>query len=104
MLVAVHDEKVMAGVPPNVTVLPPWLVPKPVPVMVIAVPVVPDVWLRLVIFGATAKATPLLATLDTVTTTLPVTAPAGTVTPMLVAVHVENVVAVVPPKVTVLVP
>src|SRR3989441_8430805 len=46
---------------------------------------------------------PLLATPPTVTTTLPVVAPAGTGTTMLVAAHVVGV-AVVPLKVTVLVP
>ena len=50
------------------------------------------------------KGIPLLATPDTVTTTFPVAAPAGTVTPMLVALQPENVVAAVPPNVTVLLP
>jgi hypothetical protein len=47
---------------------------------------------------------PLLGTADTVTTTFPVVAPVGTVTPMLVALQLEYVVAGVPPKVTVLLP
>src|SRR2546430_5025467 len=46
---------------------------------------------------------PLLATPPTLTTTLPVVAPAGTGATMLVAAHVVGV-AVVPLKVTVLVP
>src|SRR3989442_15980242 len=46
---------------------------------------------------------PLLATPPTVATTLPVVAPAGTGATMLVAAHVVGV-AVVPLKVTVLVP
>ena len=50
------------------------------------------------------KLMPLLGMPDTVTTTFPVLAPVGTVTPMLVALQPENVVAGVPPKVTVLLP
>src|SRR6266576_408813 len=53
----------------------------------------------------TVKATPLLGTPPTVTTTLPVDAPAGTGTAILVALQLELAgVAVVPLKVTVLVP
>jgi len=51
----------------------------------------------------TAKFTPLLATPPTVTTTFPVVAPAGTGTPMLVALQLVGV-AVVPLKVTMLDP
>src|SRR5262245_52628897 len=51
----------------------------------------------------TVKSTPLLATLLTLTTTLPVVAPAGTAATMLIADQLV-VVAVVPLKVTVLVP
>lgn len=47
----------------------------------------------------TEKLTPLLAMLDTVTTTLPLKAPVGTVAVMLVLLHAV-VVAVTPPKVT----
>ena len=53
--------------------------------------------------AGTVKLTPLLANPPTVTTTAPVVAPAGTVTPMLVALQLV-VVATVPPRVTVLVP
>ena len=49
------------------------------------------------------KVTPLLACVPTVTTTLPVTAPVGTVTTMLVALQVVTPAAFVP-NVTVLVP
>ena len=53
----------------------------------------------------TVKAMPLLATLPTVTMTLPVVAPVGTGTTMLAALQLELVgVAVVPLKVTVLLP
>src|SRR5579864_3382519 len=53
--------------------------------------------------GVTAKLTPLLATLLTVTTTGPVVAPPGTGTAMLVGLQLVGVVAV-PLNVTVLVP
>ena len=68
------------------------------------------VLLALVMVGAvepvplpTVKFTPLLATPPTVTTTLPVVAPAGTDVAMLVALQVVTV-AAVPLNVTVLVP
>jgi hypothetical protein len=51
----------------------------------------------------TVNGTPLLAMLPTVTTTLPVVAPAGTVADMLLALH-EEVDAVTPLNFTVLVP
>ena len=103
MLVLLHEVTV-AVVPLNLTVLAPCVVPKFVPVIVTAEPAKPEVGLRLVIAGAgTVKLTPLLAKPPTVTTTVPVAAPAGTVTLMLVALQLV-VVATVPPKVTVLVP
>src|SRR5712692_37032 len=59
----------------------------------------------LVIVGVvTVKADPLLATPPTVTTTFPVLAPAGTRATMDVALQLVIEVAVVPLKVTVLVP
>jgi len=95
----------VAAVPLNFTVLVPWLVPKFAPVTVTDAPTAPDAGDRLVILGAgsTVKLTPLLALLETVTTTLPVEAPIGTVTTMLVALQLL-VVAVVPLNLTVLVP
>ena len=42
-------------------------------------------------FLRTVKTTPLLATPPTVTTTLPVVAPVGTATTMLVALQLEGV-------------
>jgi len=92
-------------IPLKVTVLAPWLDPKFVPVMVTAVPITPDVGLRLVMLGvaATVNVTPLLATLDTVTTTFPVAAPLGTGTTMVVALQLVGVPAV-PLNLTVLVP
>ena len=83
----------------------PWLDPKFAPVIVTAAPTTPVVTDRLVILGAgtTVKFTPLLAWPDTVTTTFPVVAPLGTVTPILDAPH-DVTVAVVPLNLTVLVP
>jgi len=76
-----------------------------VPVTVISVPTEADVGLKLVIVGGgtTVKATPLLATPNTVTTTFPVVAPLGTGTTMLVALQLVGVPAI-PLNVTVLVP
>jgi hypothetical protein len=92
-----------AATPLKITALPPWLAPKLLPVIVTAVPTGPEVGDRLLIQGVTVKLTPLLANPPTVTTTLPVVAPAGTVTPMLPALQLVTV-AAVPLKVTVLVP
>src|SRR5437763_1381463 len=92
---------VLAAVASKVTVSV--VVPKLVPVMVTAVPTGPVVGFRLVMAGAdevTVKFAPLLAIPPTVTTTLPVVAPLGTDTTMLVALQLA-VVAEVPLKVTV---
>jgi len=88
-----------------VTKLEPCVAPKFAPVMVTEVPTVPELGLRLVIVGGsvTVKVTPLLARPLTVTTTLPVVAPAGTGTRMLVLPQLAGV-AAVPLNVTVLVP
>jgi len=104
MLVAFQLVGVPA-VPLNVTVLLLWLAPKFAPVIVTDVPTRPEVGLMLVIFGtvATVKSAPLLARPPTVTTTLPVLAPAGTGTRMLVVLQLVGV-AVVPLNVTVLAP
>src|SRR5271165_409074 len=70
--------------------------------MVTEVPTVPEVGLRLEMLGgvgSTVKAMPLLATPPAVTTTLPLVAPAGTGTAMLVAVQLVGT-AAVPLKVT----
>jgi hypothetical protein len=95
-----------AEVPLKVTELVPCVEPKFVPVIVTVAPTTPDVGFRVVIEGAgtvTVKVEPLLATPPTVTTTLPVVAPVGTVVAMLVALQLVTV-AAVPLKVTVLVP
>jgi hypothetical protein len=91
--------------PLKVTVLLPCVAPKFVPVMFTEAPTWPDVGFSLVMVGAgmTVKATELLATAETVTTTGPVVAAAGTGTVMLVAVHAVGD-AGVPLKVTVLAP
>jgi hypothetical protein len=96
----------VAVVPLNVTVLVPFVDPKFEPVIVTAVPTAPLTGERLVMLGAvlaTVKATALVATPPTVTTTLPVVAPAGTGTTILVADQVVGV-AIVPLNLTVLVP
>jgi len=104
MLVALHAVGVPV-VPLNVTVLVPWLAPKFVPAMVTEVLTAPDVGLRLVILVAvevTEKKMPLLAKPLTVTKTLPVVAPFGTGTVMLVALQLVGVEAI-PLNVTMLV-
>jgi len=74
-------------------------------VIVTVAPTAPVVIDRLVMCGAatTVKLTPLLAEPETVTTTLPVVAPLGTVAAMLVALQLVTV-AIVPLNLTVLVP
>ena len=83
----------------------PWPAPKPVPVTVTFVPAGPEVGDTLAMFGPerTEKAAGLLATPDSVTTTLPVVAPVGTGTTMLVELQLVGV-AAVPLKVTTLEP
>ena len=96
----------VAAVPLNLTVLVPCVEPKFVPVIVTDVPTAPEVGDRLVMLGvaSTVKLTPLLAAPDTVTTTLPVVAPVGTVTTIDVALQLVIAVAVVVLNFTVLVP
>jgi hypothetical protein len=95
----------VAAIPLNETVLVPCVAPKFAPVIVTGVPIGPDVGLRPAMLGGTTtvKFDPLLAWPPTVTTTLPVVAPAGTGTVMLVAVHAVGD-PLVPLNVTVLVP
>jgi hypothetical protein len=94
-----------AAVPLKVTVLVPCDGPKFVPVMVTNAPTTPDAGDRLPIVGEprTVNATPLEAMSFSVTTTLPVVASKGTITVIDVGLQFETV-AVVPLKVTVLVP
>jgi hypothetical protein len=95
----------VAGVPLKVTVLAPWAGPKLVPEMVTEVPTEPDAGERLLIVGGamTVKRMPLLESAPTVTTTLPVVAPPGTGTTMLVSLQLVGG-ATVPLKRTTLVP
>jgi len=104
MLVALQPVRV-AVVPLNLTVLVPCAAPKFVPVIVIEVPKAPEFGLKLAIVGAvpTVKFRPLLSWPLAVTSTLPVVAPFGTGTTMLVAFQLAGM-AVVPLNVTVLVP
>jgi len=108
MPVALQLDAAPAPVPLNVTVLVPWLDPKLLPLIVTAVPTGPEVTERLVMLGVddvvTVNVTPALETPPAVTTTFPVVAPLGTVTVMLVALQLDAVPALVPLKVTVLVP
>jgi hypothetical protein len=94
-----------AGAPLSITVLVPWVAPKFAPVIVIALPTGPDVGDMLLMLGepVTVKFTPLLGTLETVTTTDPEVAPVGTGATILVALQLVGV-AAVPLKVTLLVP
>src|SRR5258705_9822228 len=104
MLVADHAVGVAVTLL-NVTVLVPCGDPKFVPMIVtdaLTAPLVGDSEL-IVAVGTTVNVTPLLATPPTVTDTVPVVAPLGTGTVMLVADHAVGV-AVTPLNVTVLVP
>ena len=81
-----------------------------VPVSVIVTPAthgpvtVPDIVQFVVQLGVTVNGDPLLAAPDTVTTTLPVVAPPGTVTAMLVGLQLVAVPAETPLNLTVLDP
>jgi len=89
---------IVALVPLNVT--HPDVVPKLVPVIVTDLPDGPEVGDRLVIDGdGTVNVTPLLETVPTPTTTLPVVAPPGTVVTMEVLLQLL-IVALVPLNVT----
>src|ERR1700730_9013195 len=91
---------VVAVMPLKVTE-PPELEPNVVPAIVTQLPMIPVRGDRLEMCGTTVNATPLLATPDTVTTTLPVVAAAGTVTWIVVEFQLVEV-AVVPLNLTVL--
>jgi hypothetical protein len=94
----------VAATPLKVTVLLPCVLPKYVPATVTTVPPTPVLGVRLeMLGGGTVNVTPLLAAPLTVTTTLPVVAPTGTGTVILVSLHRLGVPAT-PLKVTVLAP
>jgi len=92
-----------ATIPLNVTVLPKGVGPKFDPAINTKLLMAPEFVFRPVIVGVTVKATGLLGTPLAPTTTLPVLAPAGTGTTMLVALQLVGV-AVVPLNTTALVP
>src|SRR5437868_5417381 len=99
--------KTVAAIPLNLTELEPCVLPKFVPAMVTAAPTNPDAGQSEVMVGGatTVKLTALLAAEPTVTMTLPVVAPFGTVTAMLDALHPDPVkLAEVPLNLTVLLP
>jgi hypothetical protein len=95
----------VAAVPLKDTEPLPWLLPKLDPETVTAAPTAPDEGERLEMLGVgrTVKLTPLLAWLETVTTTFPVVAPVGTVATILVELQLVML-AVVPLNFTVLLP
>src|SRR6266700_785850 len=99
ILVAVQFIGVV-GVPLNVTVPVPWVDPNVVPVIVTLEPAVPEFGDKLVMCGRTLKLMPLLFLPPAVIRTVPVVAPAGTGTTMLVAVQLVGV-AGIPLNVTV---
>jgi hypothetical protein len=92
-------------IPLKVTVLLPWVPPKLDPEMVTGVPGTPTDSETPVMTGeeVTRKGAPLLPWPDTVTTTFPVVAPAGTVATMPVELQLDTV-AAAPLKLTVLLP
>ncbi len=98
---------IAAVVPLKVTVLVPCVAPKFVPAIVTVVSTGPKAGVRLAIVGVvppvTPKEKPALDTPLTVTTTLPVVAPVGTMATMDVLLQLE-IVAVLPLNVTVLEP
>jgi hypothetical protein len=104
MLVALQLVTV-ALVPLNLTVPEPWVEPKFEPAIVTDAPIAADVGDKLVTLGAgtTVKVMPLLEVLPTVTTTLPVVAPDGTVATIVVFFQLVAV-AVTPLNLTVLLP
>src|SRR5438552_4881299 len=95
----------VATVPLNVTALVPWVEPKLPPAMVTDAPTAPELGDKLLMLGtaSTVNDTPALATPLTVTTTLPVVAPAGTGATIEVALQLAGL-ATVPLNVTALVP
>ena len=92
----------VAEVPLKVTT--PVIDPKLAPVMVTAVPTPPAVGVSRVMEGVKVNSDPLLAFPLTVTTTLPVTAPVGTVATIAPGFQLMIEVDATPPKVTVLEP
>src|SRR5438552_10878067 len=86
----------VATVPLNVTALVPWVEPKLRPAMVSDAPTAPELGDKLLMLGtaSTVNNTPALATPLTVTTTLPVVAPAGTGATIEVALQLAGLASV----------
>src|ERR1700734_1307713 len=95
----------VAAVPLNVTTLVPWVAPKFAPVIVTGAPTAAEDGDKLLMLGvgSTVNAAPGLGKSFTATTTLPVVAPAGTVTTIELAFQLVGV-AAMPLNVTELVP
>lgn len=95
----------VANVPLKLTVLEPCVDPKLLPLIVTDAPTAPELGDKPLMLGAgrTVKEKPLLTTLFTLTTTLPVVAPVGTGVMIDVALQLLGV-AVVPLNLTVFVP
>ena len=103
MLVGVQLIPEFTSTPLKETV--PNVAPKFAPVIVTGIPTGPEAGLKLVMLGVkTVNATLLLDTPPTVTTTIPVVAPDGTVATMLVALQLVASPAETPPNVTALEP
>src|SRR5262249_20826606 len=81
-----------ARMPLKETVLSPWLAPNLLPLITTTprAPIYAGVTLDMFGWLRTTKFTPLLAAPPTVTPTFPVVAPAGTVTPMLLALQLAT--------------
>jgi hypothetical protein len=99
ILVLLQGPTVVAVVPLNFTVLVPCVAPKVEPAITMEEPMAPLFGVRLVMAGETVKLTPLLVTPLTVTTRLPLVAPAGTTAVILPTAQLE-VTAATPLKVT----
>jgi hypothetical protein len=88
------------AIPLNVTVLAPCDAPKLVPSSVTGVPTGPEGGDTVVMFGVIVKFTPLLTTPPNVTVTLPLVAPNGTGTTILVGLQLVTDGATKPLKLT----
>jgi hypothetical protein len=106
ILVSLQYGTATAFTPPNDTILVPCAAPKLDPEIVTPAPTTPDGGQILLMVGGTVtvNGNPLAPTPPTVMTTLPVVAPAGTATVMLVSDQLDAAPAAIPLKVTVLDP
>jgi hypothetical protein len=104
MLELLQLEMEVALVPLNATELVPCDAPKLLPAIVTDVPAGPEAGESVYITSGTVKSVPVLDAPLTVTTMLPVEAPFGTSTVMLVVLQLDAVPALRPLNVTVLEP